>query len=296
MKSIMETDCIRLKEIKPELSDYISKATALLNDQAFPDDDSIHDIRVLLKKARASLKLIEPQFGSEYNHMDIPDLKEAADILAGWREAAVYRKILKDMKGEFPDLFARLIDNEKVTRLLIKQDQSGSAKEQIPDTDKVRALLKKAGYRIRLTGMKDTDPQKLLKELEKSYSIVVGSFVSARYKTSMKKLHTLRKKTKDLLYQLYFFRPLNSSAIKQLGKELENIAKNLGRIHDLEQLVKALEYQYPEGSLDNDMSELMVRIREKQDRYLKKVWPAASELFMPGMKLEYVLGYKVLVY
>jgi CHAD domain-containing protein len=292
----METDYIKLKEIKPELSDYISKATALVNDPAFPDDDSIHDIRVLLKKARASLKLIEPQFGSEYNHMDIPDLKAAADILAEWREAAVYRKILKDLKGEFPELFARLNDNEKVTRLIMKQDQPGSADEPMPDTDKVRALLRKAGYRIRLTGMKDTDPQKLLKELEKSYSIVIGSFVSARYKTSMKKLHTLRKKTKDLLYQLYFFRPLNSSAIKQTCKQLEDIAKNLGRIHDLEQLVKALDYQYPGTSLDDDLSELVVRIRERQDKYLKKVWPAASELYMPGMKLENVLGYKVLVF
>jgi CHAD domain-containing protein len=189
-----------------------------------------------------------------------------------------------------------LNDNEKVTRLIMKQDQPGSADEPMPDTDKVRALLRKAGYRIRLTGMKDTDPQKLLKELEKSYSIVIGSFVSARYKTSMKKLHTLRKKTKDLLYQLYFFRPLNSSAIKQTCKQLEDIAKNLGRIHDLEQLVKALDYQYPGTSLDDDLSELVVRIRERQDKYLKKVWPAASELYMPGMKLENVLGYKVLVF
>lgn len=292
----METGYIRLKEIKPEISDFITESVILLNDPAFPDDDSVHDIRVLLKKARAALKIVEPQFGSDYNHMDIPDLKEAAGILAGWRDATVYRKILKDLKDEYPELFSRLNDNEKVTELMKKPDQSENQEKEKLDTEKMHDLLKKAGYRIRLTSMKDADANKLLMELEKSYDIVVDSYLTARYKTSMKKLHTLRKKTKDFLYQLYFFRPLNSSAIKKLEKELGDVAKNLGKIHDLEQLVKALEYRYPDESVSDSLSELMVRIRERQDKYLKKVWPVAAELFIPGKKLDIVLGYKVLVF
>jgi CHAD domain-containing protein len=292
----MESDYIRLKEIKPEVSDYISKATILLNDPVFPDDDSIHDIRVLLKKARAALKIIEPQFGGDYNHMDIPDLKEAANIMSNWRNSAVHRKILKELREEYPDLFEKLADNEKVTRLLKKPEKLENPEETKLDTERIRDLLKKAGYRIRLTGMKDADPNKLLKELEKSYDIVVGSFLSARYKTSMKKLHTFRKRTKDFLYQLCFFRPVNNSTIKKIEKELEDVAKYLGKIHDLQQLVKALDYKYPEGSTTDAINELMVRIRERQDRYLKKVWPAASELFMPGKKLKNILGYKLLVF
>jgi CHAD domain-containing protein len=291
----MESEYIRLKEIKPEVSDYISKAIILLNDPAFPDDDSIHDIRVLLKKARAALKIIEPQFGGDYNHMDIPDLKEAANLMAVWRNATVYRKILKDLKEEFPDLFSRLSDNEKIKELIKKPEKTENSEEAKLDTEKIRDLLKKAGYRIRLTGMKDADPNKLLKELEKSYQIVVGSYLTARYKTSMKKLHTLRKRTKDFLFQLYFFRPLNNSTIKQIEKELGEIAKNLGKIHDLDQLVRALDYKYPEALPGDAINELMVKIRERQDKYLKKVWPVAAELFTPGKKLKNILGYKVLV-
>lgn len=289
----MESGYIRLKEIKPELSDYIYRATVLLNDPAFPDDKSVHDIRVLLKKARAVLKLIGPQFTSDYNHMDIPDLKECAQILSGWRESAVYRKILKNLKAEFPEIFDRLNGNEKITILLRKPVHSLNTEKTKLDTERIHTLLKKVGYRIRLTGMSDADPYKLMDELENSYSIVVESYLAARYKSSVKRLHTLRKKSKDFLYQLYFFRPLNPGPIKKLEHDLQAVARNLGRIHDLEELVKALDYRYPGESQTGEMNELMVRIREKQDKYLRKVWPVASEIFMTGMKLHKVLGYKV---
>ena len=77
--------------------------------------------------------------------------------------------------------------------------------------------------------MNKIDPQLLLRELEQTYGIVVDIYLTCRNNLRPDKLHEFRKKAKDFLYQLYFFRPLNPSAIKALEKKLDNLTQNLGR-------------------------------------------------------------------
>jgi hypothetical protein len=43
------------------------------------------------------------------------------------------------------------------------------------------------------------------------------------------------------------------------------------------------------------MDELIIKLREAQDRYLAKVWPAAFQVFCPGQKLLNILGFRLLV-
>jgi hypothetical protein len=73
------------------------------------------------------------------------------------------------------------------------------------------------------------------------------------------------------------------------------MTQSLGKYNDLTQLVKALAYKYP-GNLNGPaMDELIIKIREKQDSYLMKVWPVAYKIFCPGQKLVNILGFKLLV-
>ena len=164
-----------------------------------------------------------------------------------------------------------------------------SALEQIND------LLKKAGYRIRFQSMNMINPQLLIKELEFTYSEVADIYLTCRNNPKPEKLHKLRKRAKDFLYQLYIFRPLNPSVVKALEKKLESITQNLGKFNDLTQLIKALGYNYKVNANLPAMDELIVKIREVQDRYLAKVWPSAYWIFCPGQKLVNVLGFKLLV-
>ena len=292
---MIDPDYIKLKEIKPELAGYISEAQMLLKKSPVPDDASVHDMRVLLKKARSVLKLISPQVDSEYNQKDIPSLKEAAGIMSAWRDSTVYRKTLKELRKDFPQIFSQLQENEKITFLMKKPEPLKEPDPAIVSgIRKIDSLLKKTGYRIRFTKL-TTDPELLLKELEQTYLKVADMFLVCRNKPKEPGLHELRKKTKDFLYQLYFFRPLNSQAVKALEKKLEAMTRNLGKVNDLAQLVKALDYRYPNDLNAPVLDELVVRIREKQDEYLSKVWPTASKYFCPGKRLVNLLGYKVLI-
>ena len=292
----MDQDVIRLRDVKTELSGYITEAMQLLTKTPVPDDDSVHDMRVLLKKSRAVLKLIEPQVESEFKQKDIQSLKEAAKLMTSWRDSTVHRKTLRDLKKEYPGLFEQLAVNERLNNLITKADKPDEPSPEMKvEIDRIGELLKKTAYRIRFQNMQNFDANVLLKELEDTYIRAVDQFLICRNKPKEANLHEMRKRTKDFLYQLHFFRPMNSQVIKTLEKKLDSLTRNLGKVNDIAQLIRALDYKYPDENNSPELNELIVRMRERQDKYLRKVWPSASKIFSPGRKLVNLLGYKILV-
>ena len=287
---------MKLKEIKPVLAGYIRESQTLLKSSVVPGDNVIHDVRVLMKKSRSVLKLAGNQMDNNFFKLDILAFREVGRIMCSWRETSVLRKTFKELRKEYPEIFSGLNENEKLISLMHKpepvQEPSDDMKTGLEKIDK---LLNKAGYRIRFQTMDKLDPQLLLKELESTYIIVVDAYLTCRNNPKADNFHEFRKKVKDFLYQLYFFRPLNSSVVKSLEKRLVNLTQNLGRYNDYAQLVKALDYKYIDGTNIPAMDELIVKIRDKQDRYLAKVWPSAYKVFCPGQKLVNVLGFKVLI-
>jgi len=294
--SIMELDFVKLKEIKPALSGYIRESQTMLNREPPPGEEVIHDVRVFMKKSRSALKLVAPQLDREYVTKDIVALREVGRKMCSWREISVLRKNLKELKKEFPDIFSHLADNEKIEILMKKPAELAGRSESLKaELEEINELLKKTGFRIRFHPMKKIDPHLLVRELELTYGMVVDIYLTCRNNPRPDRLHEFRKKAKDLLYQLYFFRPLNPSAIKILEKKLENLTQYLGKFNDLTQLLKALDYEYSINRNTPAMDELVIRIRGKQDEYLSKIWPIAYKVFCPGKKLVNILGFKLLI-
>lgn len=291
----MELDYVRLKLIKPALSGYIRGAQVLLKKAPVPDEKAVHDIRVLMKKSRAALKLVTPQLDKEYFEHDAIALREVGRIMRSWREASIHRRLLKELRKENPALFLRLTENEKIAGLIIKSDPNAASTETLAGMEQITTLLNKTAYRIRFEQMNKIDPQLLLKEIEGTYSSIVDIYIKCRNNPKPENIHEFRKRSKDFLYQIYFFRPLNLAVIKGLEKKLDSLTQNLGKVNDLSQLINALEYSYNKGSNEPAMDELILLIREKQDRYLNKVWPVAYKIFCPGQVLVNVLGFRLLL-
>ena len=233
----------------------------------------------------------------EFAEREKQALREVGRIMCSWRDTSVLRKTLKYLKKDHPDIFSKLEDNEKLTSLMKKpepvQDTSGEICRK--DLQQIREILNKTGYRIRFEPMNNLDPQLLIKELEVTYNRVVNNYLICRNNPKQPNLHELRKRSKDFLYQLWFFRPLNPSVIKALEKKLDTMTQNLGKYNDLAQLVKTIGYKYDISANQPALDELAVIIREEQDQYLSKVWPVAYKIFCPGQKLVNVLGFKLLV-
>ena len=100
--------------------DYINASLAMLKKEPVPGDEVIHDVRVIMKKARAALKLVAPQLDKESMTRDIVALRTVGRKMCTWRETSVLRKNLKELKKEFPDIFFQLADNEKISFILKK--------------------------------------------------------------------------------------------------------------------------------------------------------------------------------
>ena len=292
----MELDYVKLKPIKPALSGYIRESQILLRQSVIPGESTVHDIRVLMKKSRALLKLSSTQLDKANLARDMSSLREVGRILSSQRETSVQRKILREFRKENPDIFSRLADNITLTTLLEKPapvaEPSADMKSAL---ERIDDLLKRTGYRIRFQSMNMMDPQQLIKELEQTYIRVMDIYLSCRNNPKPAMLHLFRKKSKDFLFQLYIFRPLNPSVIKSLEKKLDSMTQNLGKFNDLVQIIKVLGYSYEEGANLPALDELVVKFREAQDRYLSRVWPPAYQIFCPGQKLVNLLGFKLLV-
>jgi CHAD domain-containing protein len=213
-----------------------------------------------------------------------------------WRETSVHRKTLKDLRKRKSAIFSALKDNEKLELLMRKPDPPAEISQETKDNlEKIEEILNKAAFRIRFQSMNNLDPKQLLTELDNSYKIVVDKYLTARNNPKSENLHELRKKAKDFLYQLFFFRPLNPAIVKALEKKLDSLTQNLGKCNDLTQLINTLGYRYSGDVNSPALDELAVIIRQEQDRYLSKVWPIAYKIFCPGQKLVNILGFRILM-
>jgi CHAD domain-containing protein len=291
----MPVEIAKLKEIKPALCGYISEAQQMLNPGKVPDEKTVHDVRVLMKKSRATIKLLKTQIDKESFDREYSTLREIGRIMQSWRETSVQRKLLKDLKKKHPGLFLRLADNEKINLILTRPEVPVILPEITSGIGSILTLLHKSGYRLRFRDMNNLNADLLYKELELTYNSVSEYFLKARNYPKNSNLHELRKKTKDLLFQMFFFRALNPRVIKNLEKKLEMIGQNLGKYNDHAVLINTLGYKYHSGENSSALDELIVIIRQEQDKYLSRVWPSVFRIFRPGQNLENVLGFKVLV-
>ncbi len=280
-------------EIKPVIADYISKSLLLISKDPFPCDKTIHEIRVFMKKARAALRLLANQIENEAYRREFSSFREVGTILSNWRETSVHRKILKDLKKRNRLLFSELRSNDKLNRLIKKPvENSTLSTEQNDNLARVKEVLRKSGYRIRFQKLNDPDPDLLYRELDKTFNKTKNLFLKARYGSKTPTIHQFRKRAKDFLYQILFFRHLNPAVIKKLENKIEMMTRDLGKYNDLAVLINALEYGYGRIGNDTAMDELMVIIRQEQERYLSKIWPAAYRIFGPGQTLTKLAGFE----
>ncbi len=292
----MDPDFVKLRDIKPVLSAYVNEAHQLLSKAKIPDDRTVHDVRVLMKKSRAVMKLLASQVDGDFFKKQYDAFREVGLKTRSWRDISVHRKTLKDLKKKYPAVFSELSTSKEILNLVQKQEYAEETHPGITDEVQVISdLLSKTGYRIRFQTLNNLDPKVLINDLEETHRIVTHRYLDCRNNLKPAKIHEFRKRAKDFLYQLYFFRSLNPSVIKSVEKKLDNLTRSLGKYNDLAQLIISLNYKYKAGSTNPALDQLIILIREEQDRCLSKVWPIARRIFSPGQRLINLLGFRILM-
>lgn len=141
--------------------------------------------------------------------------------MGSWRESSVNRKLLRGYKKKYPDIFADLEGNEKIEALM-----AAVAKDNVPgqntgkELEKIISLLHKSLYRIRFHRLEEESDGQLFSGFTVSYEIVSAYYMNARFNPKSSNLHNFRKKTKDFLYQLFYFREPDPQSVRRLEKKL----------------------------------------------------------------------------
>lgn len=201
----------------------------------FPDEpvESIHELRLVLKRMRALLLLLHPVLSERLIHREEERLAKAAKTLAPARDAGVGLKTLEGLKRKLrgPDAaamtrlqrrFAAVSqDCQAPLPTLTRRIQSAAATVRQTATAVARARWRRQGWEALESSWKD------------GYRRVRRRYRAAHTDSNEDAFHRWRTASKSFMYQLALLRPAAPKRWGRYLKELDHLQSTLGREHDL---------------------------------------------------------------
>jgi CHAD domain-containing protein len=238
-------------------------------------DDAVHDIRKSLKRARARLRLLRNSRTEASYRRDNALLRDAGRPLTPLRDAKILVELVDGLSEEsesgrakkYRRLRRDLQRRRRRMRPQLSADLEHSASKVIP----VLHSREKSPSRPRSGKV---DP---LAGFQRSYKRARKAFAKARKAPRDAELHELRKRVKDVLYQVEMLRPaLKRRRAKRVSKHADAIASCLGDDHDLAVLAHEIRPATLErkrrAKLQKHAGRTAQRLlREKPSRFAKRV-------------------------
>jgi CYTH domain-containing protein/CHAD domain-containing protein len=219
----------------------LDKATERLRDAGEEGDalaEAIHGARKDLKKARAALRLIRDELGEKTFKRENHALRDAGRLLSASRDAEVKVETLDalvDGAGDAPPAAtarwreALVADRDRIVGG--ETDQTGAAVAAIEEV-----AQRAPAWKIDRAGWKLLSPG-----LDTAYSEGREAFAALGDRPSFDAVHELRKRGKDLWYQLRLLRDAWEPVMEAAAEEIHDFTDMLGDHHDLAVLAEDLD-------------------------------------------------------
>jgi CYTH domain-containing protein/CHAD domain-containing protein len=220
----------------------LDKASKRLGDAGEEGDalaEAIHGARKDLKKARAALRLIRDELGEKTFKRENHALRDAARLLSASRDAEVKLETLDSLvegSGDTPPAATALWREALVAdrdRIVAggEGDQTGAAVAAIEEVAE-----RAPRWKIREDGWKLLAPG-----LDTAYSEGREAFAALGDSPSFEAVHELRKRGKDLWYQMRLLRDAWEPVMEATAEEIHDFTDLLGDHHDLAVLALDLD-------------------------------------------------------
>ncbi len=219
----------------------LEKATERLREAGEEGDalaEAIHGARKDLKKARAALRLIRDELGEKSFKRENQALRDAARLLSASRDAEVKLETLDALvegTGDTPPgataLWREALVADRDRIVGGEGDEAGAAVAAIEE-----AAERAPEWRIRHDGWKLLAPG-----LDTAYSEGREAFAALGDSPSFDAVHDLRKRGKDLWYQVRLLRDAWEPVLEATAEEIHDFTDLLGDHHDLAVLAEDLE-------------------------------------------------------
>ena len=192
--------------------------------------EAIHGARKDLKKARAALRLVREELGEKSFKRENRELRDAARTLSASRDAEVKLETLDALvegDGDVPP-GATALWREALTadRDRIGGGESGGTEEAVAAIEAVAARA--PGWKLRADGWKLLSPG-----LDTAYREGREAFAALGEEPDFESVHELRKRGKDLWYQLRLLRDAWQPVLEPTAEEVHDFTDRLGDHHDL---------------------------------------------------------------
>jgi CYTH domain-containing protein/CHAD domain-containing protein len=241
----------------------LDKAAERLRDAGDSDGDAlaeaIHGARKDLKKARAALRLVREAIGEKTFKRENRALRDAARTLSASRDAEVKLATLDalaDGAGDVPP-GATALWREALSadRDRIVGGENGGTEEAVAAIEAVAARAPE--WKIH------ADEWKLLSPgLDTAYREGRENFAALGEAPSFEAVHDLRKRGKDLWYQLRLLRDAWQPVLEPTAEEVHEFTDRLGDHHDLAVLLVDLEGREEVDAVHRETLRTLIEARQ----------------------------------
>jgi CHAD domain-containing protein len=240
----------------------LEKATERLAEAGEDGDalaEAIHGARKDLKKARAALRLIRDELGEQDFKRENHALRDAARLLSASRDAEVKLGTLDSLvegAGDAPPGATALWRDALVAdRDRIVGGEGEEADAVVAAIAKVTARIPQ--WRIRHDGWKLLSPG-----LDTAYSEGRQAFAALGGSPSFDAVHDLRKRGKDLWYQVRLLRDAWEPVLDATAEEIHDFTDLLGDHHDLAVLAEDLADREPVDPAQRETLKALIEARQ----------------------------------
>jgi CHAD domain-containing protein len=250
--------------VKRAVGARVDDAVAQLRGEAGSDPaESVHEARKDIKKIRSALRLVRDALGDDEWRRENHHYRDCARQLSGFRDAEVLVESLDGLGERFgPETGER---SERLRRELQLENRAAHEDGSIERAMAASAAELEAG-RVRIDVLPiDGDGWELIGPgLHRSYRRGRKRLGGVEEEASVTNLHELRKRVKDLWYQLRLIRDADTHMLGALAEHAHDLSDHLGDDHDLALLREEVQRRRDAFTSPADQRHLLQEIDQRR--------------------------------
>ena len=249
-------------------------------------DRTIHVVRLDLKRARATLRLLRECLGVDAYRRENLCMRDAARPLTAVRDANV---LLDTVRRLDPAALSRQRQDFVRQLLRVLRQERRTVRQSLRRKDVTAAAAALIAVKRRLQGVPEArlDQATPGAGVKRAFKSGRKAFARARKRPTDESLHEWRKQTKYLANQLEIVLPLQPKRLVKNCKRSSRLAAHLGEDHDLALLSDKI-FHYAKGpyaaSQNDAVAELINQLARRRKALQSKAYRLGRRLYGAGSR------------
>lgn len=199
----------------------------------------VHQTRKHLKKARAALGLLATEVSPDRFRSEDRRLRNVGRLISDIRDAEVRLQTVKQLRKDSNlPRSQSFVETEELLAFELDSFLAAFAGWQ----DEAVSTLRRAQAAIAQWHLHKLTRKQVCRMVRATYRSGQRALKRAQKKGSPKRFHELRRRAKELWYQLRLLRPLQPAVLGELSRDLKTLGEHLGHAHDLCFVAERLQF------------------------------------------------------